>query len=166
MTVNEALVQELDKEREITQRTLQKVPQLPEFRPHSKSMPLGKLAAHVAQLPEFGITIMTTPQLDFATADFKPLPFESAEQLSKVFDASTSELSRILMATADPAWNEHWELLMQGQKLFAGTRFLAYRQMFLNHMVHHRAQLGVYLRLNDLPVPGLYGPSNDEPFAL
>lgn len=162
MTINEALVQELDSEREITRKTLEKVPQLADFKPHSKSMPLGRLAALVAQLPEFGIILLTTPQLDFATANFKPLPFESADQLIKAFEASTAELSRMLPATSDAAWNEHWQLLMQGKPLFAGTRWLAYRQMFLNHLVHHRAQLGVYLRLNDIAVPAVYGPSADE----
>jgi len=162
MTINEALLQELDSEGAITRKTLEKVPQLADFKPHSKSMPLGRLAALVAQLPEFGILVLTTPQLDFSTANFKALPFESAEQLIKAFDVNMTELSRVLAATTDQAWNEHWQLLMQGQTLYAGTRFLSYRQMFLNHLVHHRAQLGVYLRLNDISVSAVYGPSADE----
>jgi hypothetical protein len=67
-----------------------------------------------------------------------------------------------LTATAEKAWNENWKLFYQGHPLFDGTRFLAYREMFLNHLVHHRAQLGIYLRLNDVPVPSIYGPSADE----
>jgi uncharacterized damage-inducible protein DinB len=125
-------------------------------------MPLGKLAALVAQLPEFGSILLTGAQLDFSSGNFKPLTFESAEQLVKAFDAGSTELRRKLTATAEKAWNENWKLLYQGHPLFNGTRFLAYREMFLNHLVHHRAQLGIYLRLNDVPVPSIYGPSADE----
>ncbi len=62
----------------------------------------------------------------------------------------------------DSAWDDNWKLIYEGDSIFSGSRFLAYREMFLNHLVHHRAQLGVYLRLKDVTVPGLYGPSADE----
>ncbi len=71
-------------------------------------------------------------------------------------------MRRALEAVPENGWTEPWELSSQGTTIFKGTRFLAYRQMFLNHIVHHRAQLGVYLRLNDEPVPATYGPSADE----
>lgn len=166
MTINEALLSEFDVEITKTRRALERVPaDKAEFVPHPKSMPMGKLAAHVAQLTEFGLTILTTPELDFASGKYKPLQFESAEQLLKVLDEGAAKVRTALAATMDEAWKEPWKLAMEGKALFAGPRFLAYREMFLNHIVHHRAQLGVYLRLNGVPVPATYGPSADEPFA-
>lgn len=162
MTTTELLLTELDAELKSTRKTLERVPSDKDFKPHAKSMPLGKLAPHVAQLPEFGAAILTTPEIDFAKASFKPLPFESADQLVKAFDQATAKLRTALQATPDSAWMENWKLVLQGRALFEGSRFLAYRQMFLNHLVHHRAQLGVYLRLNDTPVPAIYGPSADD----
>jgi len=133
-----------------------------DFAPHPKSMPLGRLAPHVAELAGFGLTVLTEPGLDFAQRSYTPLPFESAPQLVRVFDEGAAKVRAALQAVPDGAWTEPWKLSFQGKTIFEGTRFLAYRQMFLNHIVHHRAQLGVYLRLNSEPVPSTYGPSADE----
>ncbi len=123
---------------------------------------MGKLAPHLAQLANFGVTILTTPELDFSKGSIKPLPFESSDQLVKAFDEGVAKVRAALQATPDTAWKQNWKLSFQGKPIFDGERFLAYRQMFLNHMVHHRAQLGVYLRLNEKPVPAVYGPSADD----
>lgn len=80
-----------------------------------------------------------------------------------MFDEGTAKVRAALDQVDDAAWSDRWTLSFQGKTLFAGTRFVAYRQTFLNHLVHHRAQLGVYLRMNDTPVPATYGPSADEP---
>ncbi|MDR3746713.1 MAG: hypothetical protein P4M04_00900 [Acidobacteriota bacterium] len=161
--LNELLLVEFDDEMKKTRATLERVPaEKPEFAPHLRSMPLGKLAPHLAQLPEFGEMVLTTPELDFATASFTPLPLESAAQLVKAFDRGVAKARKALAGVKDEAWKEHWKLVMQGKTLYEGSRFLAYRQMFLNHVVHHRAQLGVYLRMNDKPVPAIYGPSADD----
>lgn len=166
MTISGALLSEFDHEMANTRRTLQRVPaNRADYRPHEKSMPLGKLAPHIAELTGFGLTVLTTPQLDFSPGSYKPLPFESAEQLVKVLDEEVPKVREALAGTADEAWQQNWKLSFQGKTIFEGTRFAAYRAMFLNHVVHHRAQLGVYLRLNGVAVPGLYGPSADEPFA-
>jgi len=163
MSINEFLLLELDDEAKKTRATLECVPgDKKDFAPHSKSTPLGKLAAHVAQLASFGLIILTTPELDFATGSIKPLPFQSPAQLVKAFDEGAAKVRAALQATPDESWNEHWKLSLQGKTIFEGSRFLAYREMFLNHLVHHRAQLGVYLRLNDTPVPATYGPSADD----
>jgi uncharacterized damage-inducible protein DinB len=90
------------------------------------------------------------------------VPFESAAQLVSVLDEGAAKTRSALAGLPDEAWSENWKLLMQGKSIFDGSRFLAYRQMFLNHIVHHRAQLGVYLRLNEEKVPAIYGPSADE----
>ena len=161
--LNELLLVEFDNEMNKTRATLERVPaDKPEFAPHPRSMPLGRLAPHVAQLPAFGEIILTTPELDFAKGKFTPYPMESAAQLVKLFDEAAAKTRKALAGVQDDAWIEQWKLMMQGKSLFEGSRFLAYRQMFLNHLVHHRAQLGVYLRLNDKPVPAIYGPSADD----
>ena len=162
MSINELLLAEFEEEARKTRATLERVPAKPDFAPHAKSMPLGKLAPHVAQLGGFGVSVLTTPQIDFATGSYKPLPFESAEQLVRAFDEGCASVRTALKQIPDDAWQQNWKLLINGQPIFEGTRFLAYRQMFLNHLVHHRAQLGVYLRLNGAPVPATYGPSADE----
>ena len=162
MIVSDLLLPEFDAEMKRTRTTLERVPDKGEFTPHPKSMPLGKLAPHVAQLAGFGLTVLTTPELDFAKSSYKPLPFESAAQLVRAFDEGAAKAREALAGLPDHAWAENWKLSFQGKPIFDGSRFLAYRQMFLNHLVHHRAQLGVYLRLNDEPVPAIYGPSADE----
>jgi uncharacterized damage-inducible protein DinB len=160
--VSDLLLLEFDEEVKKTRAMLERVPMKGDYKPHAKSMPLGKLAPHVAELPNFGHTILTTPELDFANSPRKRLPFESAQQLVKAFEEGADQVRTVLKSTSDSAWNEPWKLSFQGKPIFSGSRFLAYRQMFLNHLVHHRAQLGVYLRLNDTPLPATYGPSADD----
>jgi uncharacterized damage-inducible protein DinB len=163
MPLSEFLLPELDEEMKKTRTTLERVPvDKMDFAPHAKSMPMGKLAPHVAQLAGFGLTILTTPELDFSKTSTPRLPFESTAQLIHAFDDGAAKVRVALQAMPDGAWKEKWKLSFQGKTIFEGERFLAYRQMFLNHLVHHRAQLGVYLRLNDRPVPATYGPSADD----
>jgi len=161
--INDLLLTEFDEEAKKTRALLERVPMKADFKPHEKSMPLGKLAPHVAELAGFGHTILTTPELDFGSGPprVRP-PFESPQQLVKAFDEGAEKVRVALKNTSDAAWNEPWKLSFKGKPIFSGTKFLAYRQMFLNHLVHHRAQLGVYLRLNDTPLPGTYGPSADD----
>jgi uncharacterized damage-inducible protein DinB len=166
MTISEALLPEFDHEMANTRKTLERVPAgKPEFAPHPNSMPLGKLAPHLAQLAGFGLSILTTPRVDFSAGTYKPLAFESAAQLVNVLDEGAAKVRQALIDTPEEAWKENWKLALGSTVIFDGSRFLAYRQMFLNHVVHHRAQLGVYLRLNGVPVPAIYGPSADEPWA-
>jgi hypothetical protein len=161
--ITDLLLTEFNEEASKTRAMLERVPIKANFKPHTKSMPLGKLAPHVAELPEFGVTILTTPELDFGKGGSRERPpFESAQGLVKAFDAGAEKLRSALRNVPDNAWNEPWKLSFNGKPIFSGSRFLAYRQMFLNHLVHHRAQLGVYLRLNDVPLPGTYGPSADD----
>jgi uncharacterized damage-inducible protein DinB len=163
MFITELLLPELDQESSKTRTTLERVPaDKKDFTPHAKSMPLGKLAAHVAQLPRFGLTILTTPELDFSKGSFKPLQFESTMQLLQAFDEGAATVRSALQAASEESWQQNWKLSFHGKTIFEGNRFLAYRAMFLNHLIHHRAQLGVYLRLNDKPVPATYGPSADD----
>lgn len=163
MRISELLLPEFDQEMQKTRTTLERVPaDAKDFAPHPKSMPMRKLAPHVAQLTGFGLTILTSPELDFGKSNFTPLPFESVPQLLAAFDDLAPKTRAALQNTPDEAWTQNWKLSFNGAPIFDGPRFLAYREMFLNHLVHHRAQLGVYLRLNNKPVPATYGPSADD----
>lgn len=163
MALRDLLLPEFDEEAKKTRTMLERVPAgKGDYAPHPKSMPLGMLAAHVAQLADLGLTILTEPGLDFSQRSFVPLTFESPAQLVRVFDESAAKGRGALERVSDGAWSEPWKLSFQSQTIFEGSRFLAYRQMFLNHIIHHRAQLGVYLRLNSEPVPATYGPSADD----
>ena len=161
--INDLLLTELNEEAKKTRAMLERVPMKADFAPHTKSMPLGKLAPHVAELPSFGLMILTTPEHDFGAGAPRTRPaFESPEQLVKAFDEGADKVRAALKQVSDAAWNEPWKLSFSGKPIFSGSKFLAYRQMFLNHLVHHRAQLGVYLRLNETPLPATYGPSADD----
>jgi uncharacterized damage-inducible protein DinB len=163
MPINELLLTEFDAEMKKTRTALERVPvDKADFAPHPKSMPLGKLAPHIAQLAGFGVSVLTLPELDFAKGSYKPLPLESTAQLLRAFDEGAAKARSALADVPDEAWEQTWRLAFQGKPIFEGRRFLAYRQMFLNHLVHHRAQLGVYLRLTGEPVPATYGPSADD----
>ena len=163
MAISELFLSEFDEEIKKTRATLERVPEdKKDFTPHAKSMPLKRLAPHVAELPDFGLSILTTPEIDFGKTKYTPVPFDSAAQLVHVLEDGAAKMRAVLQKMPDEAWTQPWKLSFQGKPVFSGTRFMAYRQMFLNHLVHHRAQLGVYLRLNDKPVPATYGPSADD----
>src|SRR6204780_948840 len=130
MHINELLLPELDEEMKKTRTTLEWVPaDKKDFAPHAKSMSLGKLAPHVAQLAGFGLTVLTTPELDFSKGSITPLPFETSAQLVKAFDEGAAKVRAALQATPDNAWQENWKLSFQGKSIFEGPLFLAYREM-------------------------------------
>jgi len=163
MPISELLLTEFDSEMKTTRTMLERVPfDKQGFVPHAKSMPLDKLAPHVAELAGFGATVLATPELDFTNAAGRTRPPFELRGLLQAFDDNAEKARAALQNTTDEAWLQPWKLSFQGKQLFSGSRFLAYRQMFLNHLVHHRAQLGVYLRLNGKPLPATYGPSADD----
>jgi uncharacterized damage-inducible protein DinB len=167
MPVTDLLLTEFDEEIKKTRTILERVPaDKGEFAPHPKSMTMARLAPHVAELTGFGLSVLTQPGVDFSQGSYKPTPFESPAQLLRVFDEGAAKVRGALAGLPETAWVEPWKLAFGGKTIFEGTRFLAYRQMFMNHIVHHRAQLGVYLRLNDEPLPGTYGPSADDRLGL
>jgi uncharacterized damage-inducible protein DinB len=125
---------------------------------------MGKLTMHVATLPKFGTFILTTPSMDLTTAKWPDMNFVSREKLLADFDALAAEARAALAAASDADLATPWKFSFGERVLSNSPRSLAFRHMFFNHLIHHRAQLGVYLRLNDVPVPGTYGPSADEPF--
>jgi uncharacterized damage-inducible protein DinB len=165
MSVSEQVLQEFDQEMAGVRRTLERIPEDKlAWKPHDKSMLLGRLAGHLAELPRFGATALTTDRFDLASrpADYKPLVAESQKHVLAEFDKNVANSRAVIASTSDQEWGKHWTLLFGERKIFHGTRMEAVRRMLLNHMIHHRAQLGVYLRLNNVPVPSIYGPSADE----
>ena len=163
MQISEMYLPEFEHEMHRTRQMLERVPEgKQEYKPHEKSMPLGKLAAHTAQLSELVTYVIELPHLDFSQSSMTPLVMESRQQLLKDFDALVDKARKAIASADDEHWQKQWKLSFQGQTIVEEPRFLVYRSMFLNHMVHHRAQLGVYLRLNDIPLPPTYGPSADD----
>lgn len=165
MTISEQLLKEFDAEMKSTRRTLERMPEgKPDWKPHTKSMPMGRLAGHVAELVGFGTMILNTDLLDMAQRprDRKPLVAETQAQVLEVFDQKAAEARAAIAATTDEQWIKDWKLCMGDQVFYEGSRIGALRAMMMNHLIHHRAQLGVYYRMNDVAVPSTYGPSADE----
>jgi uncharacterized damage-inducible protein DinB len=163
MTITEILLADFDMEIPMTRRILERVPDgLADYRPHEKSMPFGKLAAHIATVPYLGTLVLTTPSCDAATAPFPPMTFVSPAKLLADFDTYAAETRAALAASTASALDEPWQFGFRDFVFSNKPRHITFRHVFLSHMIHHRAQLGVYLRLNNLPVPGVYGPSADE----
>jgi uncharacterized damage-inducible protein DinB len=163
MTIAEILLQDYDVEAKNTHTTLERIPaHLAEFKPHEKSMPMGRLAMHVATLPNFATSILTVEKMDAASRKFPANTFDSTEALVRTFDQASSELRDTLMRKSDDDLERNWTMVFGDKTIANAPRSLLFRTMFLNHQIHHRAQLGVYLRLNNLPVPPLYGPSADD----
>jgi uncharacterized damage-inducible protein DinB len=165
MSLSEDLLQELDREAVSARKTLERIPEdKAAWKPHDKSMPLGRLAGHLAELPGFGLRMIQSDEFNVANrpAGQKPLVAESQKHVVEVFDKNIAELRAALAGVSDADMRKNWTLSAGDKKFFEGQRLLALRLMFMNHMVHHRAQLGVYLRLNGVAVPSVYGPSADE----
>jgi uncharacterized damage-inducible protein DinB len=162
-TVSQILLENFDIEVPITRRLLERVPSdTPDYKPHEKSMPLGRLAVHVATLPALGTLILTTPGCDVATARFPDSHFVSTEKLLADFDTYSAETRAALAASSDADLAHLWKFSAAGHVLSHNSRSCSFQHMFFGHLSHHRAQLGVYLRLLNLPLPGIYGPSADE----
>lgn len=163
MTIAEILLEDFDTEMKGTRTTLERIPEEnPDFKPHERSMAMGRLAVHVATLPRFGISILTTDGLDLATAKWPEMVFVSREKLLADFDAIAAEARAALASSTDEQLQRRWKMNWGDKTIADEPRSVLYRTMFFNHAIHHRAQLGVYLRLNEVPVPPLYGPSADD----
>jgi uncharacterized damage-inducible protein DinB len=151
-----------------TRRVLERVPEEHlSFRPHAKSMSLGQLAMHVATLPRQLTEFVTGDTLDFGAAAGGPPSVSSQKELLDAFAASMKQAQAYLKSLSDERAAGTWRLVASGRELLAAPRAAVLRSFLFNHWYHHRGQLLVYLRLLDVPVPTVYGPSADEnPFAL
>jgi hypothetical protein len=161
--VTQLLYGDLESELAITRRTLARYPEGNEhWRPHEKSTPLGRLAVHVATLPDFARTILESDELDFAKQPWSPRPFRTAADLVAIFDESVRQMWPAVNAASFDVLNKSWTMRAGPQVILEGKRAPLIRQMMVNHIVHHRAQLGVYYRMLGVAVPAVYGPSADE----
>lgn len=163
MSLNAALIGELKQESVNTRKMLERVPtDKLDWQPHEKSMKLERLAAHIAELPVWFERIINDKEFDFATAVFKREPKESSEEIVKLFDERLASAIKALESASDENLNDTWTFRRGEQIMFQLPKKVALRSMGFNHIYHHRGQLSVYLRLLDIPVPGMYGPSADE----
>ena len=156
------LFADLDTELATTRRMLERVPDgKDDWRPHKKSRTLDELATHVAQLPGFGILMLTQNEYDGGTQPPEPKPADCAERV-EIFDEVAGRFRQLVKGlTWDQALSP-WTLKFRGQEVFSAPRAQLLRSAMITHLAHHRAQLGVYLRLLDVPVPSSYGPTADE----
>jgi len=165
MSVAEALLVEYDREMATTRRVLERVPMhLASWRPHEKSMTLGRLASHLAEIPEWGVHGCARDGIDVAPPG-APSPqrvtYGSLEELLGVFDGHVTTARAAIAGTPDAAFTHPWSLKRAGAVVLTMPRLDVVRIWVLNHAIHHRGQLSVYLRLHDVPLPGIYGPSAD-----
>src|SRR5215469_3377401 len=168
MKISEILLQDYDIEISNTRRTLERVPEgKNDWKCHDKSMPMGRLAMHCATLPLFGYYILEDEDMDLAAPrrPFASLDFTTREAALKALDEGAAKCRASLAAASDEHLSKLWKFSWGEHLICNNARSLAFRQMFVDHLIHHTAQLGVYLRLNDIPVPSLYGPSADEQWS-
>ena len=149
-----------------TRKTLERVPDDKfSWKPHEKSMTLGGLATHLSNIPSWTKNTFEADELDLAPAGAEPYRLEEAKstaELLEAFDKNVASARAALAAATDENWQGKWSLLMTGKPIFTLPRTGVMRGFVMNHLIHHRAQLGVYLRLNNVAIPGMYGPSADE----
>ncbi|WP_284238901.1 DinB family protein [Paenibacillus glycanilyticus] len=146
-----------------TRRILERLPdEHMTWKPHVKSMTLGGLSTHLINLLNWQIAIVLYPEFDLSTVPLRREALESREAVLEEFDANVIKLNKLIDECDETTLGEDWTLRNGDHIILRQPRALALRTFGLNHMVHHRAQLGVYLRLLDIPLPGLYGPTADE----
>ena len=166
MAIAQALLPEFEHEMAGLRRVIERIPSdHMGFRPHPKSFSLHDLANHLVTVPGWTISTMTETELDFGlpeTQARQPKPSATVEGLLRTLDAGVEGALEALSKAADDDFRVIWTLKNAGQVILAMPRIAVYRGFVMNHLIHHRAQLSVYLRLLDVPVPSLYGPSADE----
>ena len=156
------LFADLDTEMATTRRMLERVPDgKDDWRPHKKSRTLNELATHIAQLPGLGILMLTQDEYDGGTRPPEPKASCCSERV-EIFDDVSAEFRRLVKEMTWDRALSPWTMKFRGQEVFSAPRAQLLRSAMLTHLAHHRAQLGVYLRLLDIPVPGSYGPTADE----
>ncbi len=162
MAMKDALLPEFDHEMAVTRKVLSRVPDDKlGWKPHPKSMTFGRLATHVAEIPGWVKETLTTDGIDIG-ADYKPTDLTSRAELLETFEKMVAVARSLIESTPDAQYFTPWTLRAGGQEVFTMPKAAVYRSFVLSHLIHHRAQLAVYLRLNDVPVPSIYGPSADE----
>jgi uncharacterized damage-inducible protein DinB len=162
MQVSQALLPEIDHEKEATRKHLERMPEGKlNWKPHQKSMTMGQLAMHIAGIPGWADVSINKEEMSM-TGPFKYEAVKSAKEALEIFDKNFAGMRKIIAETDDETFMKPWTMIHDGKKVMTMPRVAVVRGFMLSHLYHHRAQLGVYLRLNDIPVPSTYGPSADE----
>ena len=166
MRIADALLPEFDQEMANTRKCLERIPAAKfAFKPHPKSFELGQLSVHIATVCDWGVITLQSENFDYAPVGaepYRPPIAKDTPELLAMFDKGVKEFRAALAAADDASLMKPWSLLAGGKTIFTMPKIAVLRSMIFNHLVHHRGQLTVYLRLNDVAVPGMYGPSADE----
>jgi uncharacterized damage-inducible protein DinB len=162
MALNQTILPEFDHEMENTRKSLERVPDNKlGWKPHLKSMTLGGLATHLATINHWVEATLGLDKFDVSNAP-PTQELKSGQEILSTFDKNVATARKAIAGASDEQLMKPWSLLSKGKTIFTLPRIAVLRSFILNHTIHHRAQLGVYLRLNDVPVPSIYGPSADE----
>ncbi len=165
MSLSQMFLPEFDQEMTSTRKLLANLPEDKlDYKPHEKSMTLGRLAGHVAEMPGWIASLPGSEKL-VIPSDWKPAVATSREQLLKFFDENAAKGRAALASMQDEEFSQPWSLEFGGRVAFTLPKIAVIRSVIMNHTIHHRAQLGVYYRINDVAVPGMYGPSADDKSA-
>ncbi len=165
MSIKDSLLPEYDHEMATARKLLERVPDGElGWKPHPKSMSIGELGMHLAEIPAWAGAILKVPEFDLALAgdDHGPKAPASRADLLKEFDRTVADARTMIAGTGDAEFMAMWSLTNKGEPMFSAPRVVATRSFIFNHAIHHRGQLSVYLRLKNIPVPAIYGPSADE----
>jgi uncharacterized damage-inducible protein DinB len=163
MLLNQLLIDELKQEGASTRKLLERVPlEKSDWTPHAKSMPLGKLAMHVAEITSWVTMIMMTDELDFTKFDYKLLAPTSVEDLLNKHDELVAQAIAVLEGNTNEDFEKNWVMRNGAHIVYNQPKYVMLRRFAFSHLFHHRAQLSLYLRLLDMPIPGMYGPTADE----
>ncbi len=165
MDFHRAIIAEFDQELLATRKILAAVPVDVDWgwKPHAKSFTIGRLAGHVAETPcDWAIHTLTTDKLEWSPGEDQPYRPESIQAVLEMFDRESPKARETLASLDQAKWDTNWKMVAGGETWIDDTRYNVWRHWVVNHMIHHRAQLGVYLRLLNVKVPGTYGPSADE----
>ena len=162
MNIADTLLPEFDNEMATTRKVLERVlDDKLTWKPHPKSWDMAHLAHHIANLPNWATETMKTDSIDYTNYQPPAAP-ESSEEILAILDKNVVAARAVLASAGNDAYLQNWSLTANGQTFFTMPRVAVLRSFVMNHMIHHRGQLCVYLRLNDIPVPAVYGPSADE----
>jgi len=163
MAIKDGLLPEYDHETAVTRKVLEQVnTEKLGWQPHEKSMTLGRLAGHLAEIPGWGFTILNDPEFNMVAGAYTPTTYTTRDEILAAFDDTTAKVRALLDTKSDAELLSVWSFKSDGQELFSMPRVAAWRSWVMNHAIHHRGQLSVYLRETGSKVPSIYGPSADE----
>jgi uncharacterized damage-inducible protein DinB len=166
MSIAQAMLPEFDHEMALTRKCIERVPDDKfSYRPHQKSMPMGMLMSHLVEMVGWTAPTIAEDEFDMnppGGQPYKTHEYPNVKEALLAFDKNVSEGRKALAGASDETLVKNWLFKNQGAVLMTMPKIACIRGFVMNHIIHHRAQLGVYFRLNDIPVPSIYGPSADE----